>query len=58
MISKTLQQRYAAKAFNQLQRNYQIQSFTFYKDPSDSFVRRATLIPGTFIGPELTGRIS
>ena len=58
MISKTLQQRYAGKALNQLHRNYQLQSFTFYKDPSESFVKRATMIPGTFIGPELTGKIS
>lgn len=50
-----MQQRFVAKLGSALGRRFGVApTFSYIKNPHELFEQRATLIPGIFIGPELT----
>lgn len=50
-----MHQRFVSRIGKGIARNFGAQpTFTYFKNPTENLTRRATLVPGIFIGPELT----
>lgn len=53
-----MQSRVAKQVGSKVMRGFAYHSqFTYFRQPSDRLYQRATLIPGIFIGPEVTGNL-
>lgn len=53
-----MQGRVIRNASQQLGRGFAfIKSYTYFRQPDENFKQRATLVPGIFIGPEITSSV-